>query len=105
MKRQNTRVLANQESMSHRSSDDYVGRAEFQKLLKDRQRLLSQLEECRDRLAKAEKGLADQPIEDKTDARTSSVTYRNPRTQPQKKQSRSVGFDVCRRCGMKGHWA
>lgn len=46
------------------------------------------MEICRDRLQKAE-----------------SASGHTTGMQRQKKQPRSIGFDVCRKCGVKGHWA
>lgn len=96
-----TRVIAGQNYSNDESFDDVVGREEFQKLLEDQRKLLSEMEICRDRLQKAESALAAQSAESVAD----SASGRTTGMQRQKKQSRSIGFDVCRRCGVKGHWA
>jgi predicted aspartyl protease len=70
-------------------------------LLEDQRKLLSEMEICRDRLQKAESALAAQSAESVVE----SASGRTTGMQRQKKQSRSIGFDVCRRCDVKGHWA
>jgi hypothetical protein len=87
-----TRKLTEEESTTHAA---VVRRAEFEQVLEDQRKLLAELDLYRERLAKAESALADRPVESAT-----AVTERRGKV-----PVRSVPFDVCRRCGEKGHRA
>jgi hypothetical protein len=100
-----TRVLTNETDCDYGHSSEAVGRMEFQKMKDDQQKLMSELTAYRERLAKAESMLAARPSEPETTSNPSSASSRRPVEQREKKSTRSIGFDVCRRCGMKGHWA
>jgi hypothetical protein len=88
-RRKFTRKLTEEESTTDAA---VVRRAEFEQVLEDQRKLLAELDLCRERLAKAESALADRPVEP-----TTAVTERRGKV--------TVPFDVCRRCGGKGHWA
>jgi predicted aspartyl protease len=93
-----TRVLAGPDHRAKEEIPEVVSRAEFQRLYEDQQKLLSELGACRERLGRTESALAVQPKE--------VVVGKEDTPKPsEKRQSRSVGFDTCRKCHQRGHWA
>ena len=63
------------------------------------------MDRYRNRLAKTEALLAARLAQLEPSAEFTSVSNQRSGRQYGRKQSSAIGFDVCRRCGAKGHWA
>jgi hypothetical protein len=74
-------------------------------LLVDQRKLLDELEVCRERLTKAESSLSPRPEAVTTSTISASAPNRDLAEKRGKDQLRSVGYDICRKCHQKGHWA
>jgi predicted aspartyl protease len=92
-------------SASDSADEGVVSRSEFQRVLDDQRKLLDELEVCRERLTKAESTLSARPEAVTTSETSASAPNRDLAGKRGQDQSRSVGYDTCRRCHQKGHWA
>jgi predicted aspartyl protease len=100
-----TKVSTGEEQRENRQSNEEGGLFDYQRLVEDQRRVMNVLESCRQRLAKTELALAGCSSENATaKADTSNPTTHEVRGHGGR-AGRSVAFDVCRKCGEKGHWA
>jgi hypothetical protein len=100
-----TRIIAKSNSDDDERSGDVTGRTELQRLMENQRKLQDELEVCRKRLEKAESALSARPAESSENTQPTPIAGRIEEKRSATTRSERIGFDVCRRCRQKGHWA
>ena len=93
-----TRVLTNQPAQCSTVSEDYVRRSEFQQLIDNNQKLLNELELCRDQLARVEAVKTELPAESLLPPNQLASAAQGETRNTTRRSSKNIGFDVCRKC-------
>jgi len=89
-----TRVLTNQPAQCSNDSDGYVARSEFQQLMDCNQKLLNELELCRNQLTRVEAVKNERPNKPLLQPDQFAFATQGPSRSMKSNSSRAIGFDV-----------